>query len=152
MKILVKSLVLLLLACSFLAPVGQKGMAQNGDGDFVIVVHPSIPGSSITEANLKGIYLRDMRKWGNNNSEIIPVELESEDGVRTAFHSKLFNKTAAQMKAYWVNLRLAKNVPMPATEPDSAAAIKFVAKNSGAIAYVLPSAVDSSVKVLKLVK
>jgi ABC-type phosphate transport system substrate-binding protein len=144
-------LYLLLLPSYFLVPASPIGMAQGGD-DFVIIVHPSIPGTQITESSLKGIYLRDVRKWGASNMDILPVELEGEESVRAAFHTKIFSKTAAQMKAYWVNLRLSKNVPLPVAEQDSAAAKKFVAENKGAIAYVNPAQVDSSVKVLKLIR
>jgi ABC-type phosphate transport system substrate-binding protein len=147
-----KTLSLILLSCCLFAPSGRFTIAQNGGSDFVIIVNPSVPGTQIREAILKGIYLRDMVKWGNNNQDIVPVELEGDNDVRAAFHSQLFNKTAAQMRAYWINLRLSKHVPMPVTEPNSASAKKFVSRTAGAIAYVRPSEVDSSVKVLQLIR
>jgi ABC-type phosphate transport system substrate-binding protein len=143
---------LILLSCCVFVPSGHLTMAQHGGSEFVIIVNPSVPGTQIKEAILKGIYLRDMVKWGNNSQEIVLVDLEGDDEVRTAFHSRLFNKTAAQMKAYWINLRLSKHVPLPVTEPNSASARKFVSQTAGAIAYVRPSEVDSSVKVLQVIR
>jgi ABC-type phosphate transport system substrate-binding protein len=151
MRSYTKVLFLILLSCFAFAPGGRFTMAQNGGSDFVIIVNASVPGTQITEATLKGIYLRDMTRWGPNQ-DIILVDLEGDDDVRTAFHARLFSKTAGQMKTYWINLRLSKRIPMPVTEPNSASAKKFVSQTAGAIAYIRPSEVDSSVKVLRLIK
>ena len=121
-------------------------VAQSGDSDFVIVANKQMAGSSINKKALKGIYLREVKNWGNGN-EIIVVNLE--DGGD--FYQNLFGKSAVQMQAYWLNMRIKYSVDLPVTKKDSASVKQFVASNKGAIGFIKKSELDDSVKVLKIV-
>ena len=121
-------------------------VAQSGDSDFVIVANKQMAGSSINKKALKGIYLREVKNWGNGN-EIIVVNLE--DGGD--FYQNLFGKSAVQMQAYWLNMRIKYSVDLPVTKKDSASVKQFVASNKGAIGFIKKSELDDSVKELKII-
>jgi ABC-type phosphate transport system substrate-binding protein len=129
------------LVCYVIPSVAQADVA-----DFAIVANKQVQGSSIKLAALKGIYLREVRTWGNGG-EIIPVDLASAGD----FYQNLFGKSYVQMQAYWLNMRIKYSVDLPVTKKDAASAKKFIAQNKGAIGFLKNSDVDDSVKVLRLI-
>lgn len=121
-------------------------VAQSGNSDFVIIANKQTAGSSINKKALKGIYLREVKNWGNGN-EIIVVSL----GDGGDFYQNLFGKSTVQMQAYWLNMRIKYSVDLPVTKPDSSSVKQFVASNKGAIGFIRKSDLDDSVKVLNVV-
>jgi len=111
------------------------------------VANKALPGSSIPKASLKGIYLREIRNWGSGGSEIVPVDLSSEND----FYQNLFQKTRVQMQAYWLNMRVKYSVTLPVTKKDAESVKDFIAANKDAIGFLKPGDLDDKVKVLKLV-
>ena len=103
-------------------------------------------GSSIDKKALKGIYLREVKNWGNGN-KIIVVNLEDSGD----FYQNLFGKSAVQMQAYWLNMRIKYSVDLPVTQPDSDSVKQFVASNKGAIGFIRKSDLDDTVKVLNII-
>jgi ABC-type phosphate transport system substrate-binding protein len=103
-------------------------------------------GSSINVAALKGIYLREVRNWGNGGGEIVPVDLSSGN----TFYQNLFGKSYVQMQAYWLNMRIKYSVELPVSKKDAESVKQFVAETKGAIGFVKNSDVDDRVKVLKV--
>ncbi len=121
-------------------------VAQADVGDFVVVANKQVEGSSINLAALKGIYLREVKSWGNG-STIVPVDLSSAN----EFYQNLFGKTYVQMQAYWLNMRIKYSVDLPVTKKDAASAKKYIAENKGAIGFLKNTDVDDSIKVLKVI-
>jgi ABC-type phosphate transport system substrate-binding protein len=135
-----------LIAVGVLFSTGQI-IAQSGDSGYVVVANKQLPGSSIKTAVLKGIYLREMRNWGNNRGEIVPVDLTNCDD----FYQNLFGKTRVQMQVYWMNMRIKYSVELPVSKKDSESVKQFIADNAGAIGFIKSSDVDDRVKVLKVI-
>jgi ABC-type phosphate transport system substrate-binding protein len=121
--------------------------AESGDSEYVIVANKQLPGSTISTATLKGIYLREIRSWGGGGGEIIPVDLSSANG----FYQNLFGKSYVQMQAYWLNMRIKYSADLPVSKKDAGAVKQFISENKGAIGFVKNSDLDDTVKVLKLV-
>jgi ABC-type phosphate transport system substrate-binding protein len=121
-------------------------IAQSDSSEFAIVANKQMPGSSINVSVLKGIYLREVRSWGNGGGDIIPVDLAASGG----FYQNLFGKTYVQMQAYWLNMRIKYSVDLPISKKDAESVKQFVADNKGAIGFIKNSDVDDRVKVLKL--
>jgi len=115
--------------------------------EYVIVANKQLQGTSINKANLKGIYLREFKSWGNGGGEIVPVDLSSEDG----FYQNLFQKSYTQMQAYWLNMRIKYSVSLPVSKKDAESVKEFIASNKDAIGFLRSSDLDDRVKVLKLV-
>jgi ABC-type phosphate transport system substrate-binding protein len=117
------------------------------DSEYVVVANKQVQGASIGTAQLKGIYLREIRNWGNGGGEIVPVDLSTASG----FYQNLFGKTYVQMQAYWLNMRIKYSVDLPVTKKDAESAKQFISEKQGAIGFLKSSEVDDRVKVLKLV-
>jgi ABC-type phosphate transport system substrate-binding protein len=117
------------------------------DSEYVVVANKQVQGTSIGAAQLKGIYLREMRSWGNGGGDIVVVDL-SNSGT---FYQNLFGKSYVQMQAYWLNMRIKYSVDLPVTKKDAESVKQFVADNKGAIGFLKPSDVDDRVKILKVV-
>jgi ABC-type phosphate transport system substrate-binding protein len=118
------------------------------ESDFTIIANKSVVGTTINTATLKGIYLREVRSWGNGGGDIIPVDLSTASN----FYQNLFGKSYVQMQAYWLNMRVKYSADMPVSKKDADSVIKFVAENKGSIGFVKNSGdLDDKIKVLKLV-
>jgi ABC-type phosphate transport system substrate-binding protein len=115
--------------------------------EYIIVANKELAGSSIEKGSLKGIYLREIKTWGNDRSEIIPVDLNSEDD----FYKNLFQKSHTQMQAYWLNMRIKYSVNLPVVKKDPESVKEFIAANKNAIGFLKSSDLDDRVKVLKVI-
>jgi ABC-type phosphate transport system substrate-binding protein len=129
----------------FLMAGAAPSIAQSDE--YVIVANKQVQGSSINMAALKGIYLREVRSWGNGGGEIIPVDLSAASG----FYQNLFGKSYVQMQAYWLNMRIKYSVELPVSKKDAESVKQFIAENKGAIGFLKNSDLDDRVKVLKLI-
>ncbi|MBN2317802.1 MAG: hypothetical protein JXR49_01940 [Acidobacteria bacterium] len=134
------------LAVVFMMWNAVPSVAQSSNSDFIVVANKQMAGSSINKKALKGIYLREVKNWGNGN-KIIVVNLEGGGD----FYQNLFGKSLVQMQAYWLNMRIKYSVELPVTKKDSASVKQFVASNKGAIGFIDKNDLDDSVKVLKIV-
>ena len=119
--------------------------AQEGNSDYVVVANKGMAGTSIKTQALKGIYLREVKNWGNGD-KITVVDLEGSGD----FYENLFGKTCVQMQAYWLNMRIKYSVDLPVSKKDAASVKEFVASTTGSIGFIKKSDLDDSVKVLKV--
>jgi ABC-type phosphate transport system substrate-binding protein len=114
--------------------------------EYVVVANKQLPGSSINKAALKGIYLREVKTWGNGGGEIVPVDLSSEND----FYQNLFQKSYVQMQAYWLNMRIKYSVALPVSKKDAESVKEFIAANKDAIGFLKTADLDDRVKALKI--
>jgi ABC-type phosphate transport system substrate-binding protein len=117
------------------------------EDEYVIVANKQMAGGSIGVAQLKGIYLREVKSWGNGGGDIVVVDLSNSN----SFYQNLFGKTYVQMQAYWLNQRIKYSVDLPVTKKDAEGVKQFVADKKGAIGFLKAGDVDDRVKVLKVV-
>jgi ABC-type phosphate transport system substrate-binding protein len=115
--------------------------------EYLIVANKDLQGSSIEKDSLKGIYLREIKTWGNGGAVIIPVDLNSEND----FYKNLFQKNRTQMQAYWLNMRIKYSIDLPVAKKDAEGVKEFIAANKNAIGFLRSSDLDDRVKVLKVV-
>jgi ABC-type phosphate transport system substrate-binding protein len=130
----------IVLICCIVPSPGQSD-------EFVIVANKDMAGNSISQATIKGIYLREIKSWGNGGGSIIPVDLTS---VGSSFYQNLFGKSYVQMQAYWLNMRIKYSVDLPVSKKDPEAVKQFISENKGAIGFLKSGDVDDRVKVLKV--
>ena len=140
-KVLGISFVLTVILLCYAVP----SIAQ--EGGYVIVANKQLEGASINTAQLKGIYLREIRNWGNGGGEIVVVDLANSNG----FYENLFGKTYVQMQAYWLNMRIKYSVDLPVSKKNPDSVKQFIAQTKGAIGFLKKADVDDSVKVLSVV-
>jgi ABC-type phosphate transport system substrate-binding protein len=116
------------------------------EDEYVIVANKDLQGNSIPATTIKGIYLREIKSWGNGGGQIIAVDLASGGN----FYQNLFGKSYVQMQAYWLNMRIKYSVDLPVTKKDSEAVKQYISENKGAIGFIKSGEVDDRVKVLKM--
>jgi ABC-type phosphate transport system substrate-binding protein len=114
--------------------------------EYVVVANKQLPGSTINKAALKGIYLREVKTWGNGGGEIIPVDLSTEND----FYQNLFQKSYVQMQAYWLNMRIKYSVSLPVSKKDAESVKEFINANKDAIGFLKTGDLDDRVKALKI--
>jgi ABC-type phosphate transport system substrate-binding protein len=114
--------------------------------EYVVVANKQLPGSTINKAALRGIYLREVKTWGNGGGEIIPVDLSTEND----FYQNLFQKSYVQMQAYWLNMRIKYSVSLPVSKKDAESVKEFIAANKDSIGFLKSGDLDDRVKALKV--
>jgi ABC-type phosphate transport system substrate-binding protein len=142
MKMLVGLSICIAIGMMFFA---SSSFAQTDE--YIVVANKQLAGNTINKASLKGIYLREVRNWGNGGAEIVPVDLSTEDN----FYQNLFAKSYVQMQAYWMKMRINYNANMPVTKKDAESVKEFIASNKDAIGFIKSSDMDDRVKALKIV-
>lgn len=110
--------------------------------EIAVVVHPENPAASMTAEQVAAIYL-------GKNSRLRPVDLPDSAALYHWFYYKVTGRDAVQ-----ISIARAKLIatPPPKIAPDSTVAVRYVAANKRAIAYVDRRAVDASVKVVMTIQ
>jgi ABC-type phosphate transport system substrate-binding protein len=107
--------------------------------ELVVIVNPRSPAASMTPEEVADVYL-------GKNASFAPVDLPESGAARADFYKKVAGKDSAQVKALWARLVFTGRMQPPKEVSSSSEALKYVAGNDKAIAYIEKSAVDSSVK------
>ena len=114
--------------------------------DIAVVVHPS-NASAVSADDLNRLFLGRTSSFADG-SKATPLNLAEGQAARDEFDSKVLNRSAAQLKAYWSKLVFTGKGTPPkelATDADVKAA---VAADPTAIGYIDAAAVDATVKVV----
>jgi ABC-type phosphate transport system substrate-binding protein len=107
--------------------------------EVVVIVNPKHPAASMTAEQVASVYL-------GKDASLAPADLPESAAQRNEFYTKVAGKDSAQVKAIWARLVFTGKTQPPKELGNSADAVKFVAGNDKAIAYVDKGAVDGSVK------
>ena len=113
--------------------------------ELVVIVNPKNGAASMTAEQVANIYL-------GKDGAFAPADLPESAAQRNEFYSKVAGKDSAQVKAIWARLVFTGKTQPPKEFGSSAEAVKFVAGNEKAIAYVEKSSVDASVKTVLAVQ
>jgi hypothetical protein len=115
------------------------GGASLANAEIVVVVNPKSPLANMTAEQVANVYL-------GKDGSFSPADLPESAGARDEFYKKVAGKDSAQVKAIWARLVFTGKTQPPKELSSSADAIKYVAGNDKAIAYVEKGALDGSVK------
>ena len=107
--------------------------------EVVVIVNARHPAAAMSPEQIANVYL-------GKDSSFAPLDLPESATLRQEFYKKVAGKDAAQLKAMWARLIFTGKAQPPKQVGNSAEAVKQVAGNDRAIAYVDRSAVDASVK------
>jgi ABC-type phosphate transport system substrate-binding protein len=104
---------------------------------FVVIVHPTVTGTSIRRADLGAVFLKKALRWSGGGGLAVPVDQSGTSSVRMAFSEGVLGQPVAQVVQYWQKqmFSAARTSPPPVKASD-AEVIEFVAKNAGAVGYV----------------
>lgn len=129
----------LLAALLSVASVAQAGV--------VVVMSSKSDVSSLSKAQVSQIFLAKTDALPNGRVAK-PVDQAEGSAVRNEFYTKVADKSAAQMKAYWSQLTFTGKAQPPRKVSGDAAVKAALGENPAAIGYISDGAVDGSVKVV----
>jgi len=128
------------------------GVAAAADA-FVVIVHPSVTGSSVRRADLGAVFLKKASRWSGGGGLAVPVDQSGASPVRIAFSEGVLRQPVAQVVQYWQKQMFsAARLSPPPVKATDADVIAFVAKNAGAVGYVTASTpLPAAVRTLALI-
>jgi ABC-type phosphate transport system substrate-binding protein len=119
------------------------GAAQ---AEIAVVVNPA-NANAVSADDLSRLFLGRSSSFADG-SKATPLNLAEGQAARDEFDSKVLNRSAAQLKAYWSKLVFTGKGTPPKELADDAAVKAAIAADSSAIGYISSGSVDSSVKVV----
>jgi hypothetical protein len=135
------------MAALALLPWPRPAAAQ--DTGFKIIVHPDNPAAGVDAARLRDAYLKKTAAWSDGRA-IRAIDLSSRHAVREQFGRRVLKKTPTQLRYYW-NRQVFSGKGVPPTQVDSpAAAVDYVLRHPGAVAYLPGDADAGEAKVIAL--
>ena len=147
-----KKVILLIIALSIV--FFEALSVANETGAFKVIVHASNPESELTKKDISKLFLKKVKKWENSKEAVLPVDLMSDSPVRETFSKAIHGRKVSSIKAYWQKQIFSGRGVPPEEKKSDEEVLKYVAKNAGAIGYILESAEINpyEVKVLKIAK
>lgn len=112
---------------------------------LAVIVNPS-RGDRLDRRDVTRIYLRTRRFW-NDGSPIVPLNLEAGSPARTLFTARVFDLDQAHLTAFW-NAQYFHGIFPPTVLSSSESVKRYVANDPRAIGYVDTHDVDETVKVV----
>lgn len=137
------------LALGFLAAGDPLGAA--GELGVAVVVNATNSVNELSPEEVARLFLKKVRTWPDGRMAA-PVDQPGTSPVRAQFGKEILRLSLGQQKEYWMTQTLSgRELPPKALEGD-AAVLDFVGTQTGAIAYVSPSAaLPPTVKAVKVV-
>ena len=118
--------------------------------DIVFIANKNVGADTLTQTDIKNIFLGVMRKWPDQKKiNFAVLNINSQDvAVHETFTKKYTHKTTGQFQRYWRNQLFTGNQKMPPICRNEKEMIRFVESQDGAIGYVSSSAPIQNVKVI----
>src|ERR1700676_4961504 len=121
----------------------------NRKEEFVVIVHASNRFDALSRSKLSYAFLRKVSRWPWG-AEVAPADLAANEPIRREFVQQVLQMTEEQLAGYWIDQRATRGVSPPVEVRDAAGAKLWVASRPGGIAYIPSSALDGTVKVLRV--
>ena len=142
---------ILLIAFVLLLGTPRSSAVVNAEPTFVVIVNGKNGARALDRKTLTDMFLKKRTLWGDD-AAIQPVDQARNAQVRKQFSEQVLGRTVSAVRTYWNRLVFSgRGVPPPelATDDD---VVKYVAKNRGAIGYVMGSVnlKDAGVRVIEV--
>jgi hypothetical protein len=116
---------------------------------FVVIVHPSNRFDALSRSKVTYLFLRKVSRWPWG-AEVAALDLAANEPIRREFLQQVLQMTEEQLSEYWIDQRATRGVSPPLQVRNAAAAKLWVAARPGGIAYIPSSALDGTVKALRM--
>jgi ABC-type phosphate transport system substrate-binding protein len=123
-----------LAALTLLLTLRVQAAAAEG---FVVIVNPSVPGTSVHRADLAAVFMKKATRWGDG-SPASPVDQSGTSPVRKAFSDSVLQLPVTAVLQYWQRQLLSPSgqVRIPVVKGSDEEVLAYVAKTGGAVGYV----------------
>lgn len=126
----------LTVACSWLLFAAPSPAQAE---ELVIIVNAANPNAALSLAQAKSYFMKKTGTW-QNGEKVRPVDRDGETPERKALLAKVLGLSSDELKRYWIERQYASADQPPASVPDDASVLKFVAFFKGGIGFVSKSA------------
>lgn len=106
--------------------------------DFKVVVNGNNSMTSIDAGHLSKIFLKKVKRWPDG-SEVVPVDLAPDSGVRERFSKYVHGRKIDAIKSYWQRQLFSGKAVPPVQFSSERDLLFFVSDIPGAIGYVSDS-------------
>jgi ABC-type phosphate transport system substrate-binding protein len=134
--------------CIFIVSLIFALAAKTLAADFVVVVHTENALSWMTEQDIKQIFLGKKTTWPNDRT--IDIIIQEDSDAHAGFTQEILGKTSQQFMIYWKKMLFTGKGLLPRSVRTDAEVKAFIASNPDAIGYILPDALDDTVKKLEV--
>lgn len=114
---------------------------------LVVIVNPGSGVDALSRDDAVNIFMGRYRKLPSGIAAL-PIDIGGSNPRRKQFYTLLLNCDLADIDAYWARLVFSGQTSPPQQVADDKTAVRLVAGNRNAIAYVDGDAVDGRVKVV----
>jgi ABC-type phosphate transport system substrate-binding protein len=131
--------------------VGLSATSMLACADVVVVISAKSAVSSLTNEQAADIFLRKVSTLPDGGPAV-PIDQPEGTDAKEQFYSKVANKNAAQLKAYWSKQIFTGKGRPPKEARDNAEVKHLVVNNPDMIGYIDKNAVDATVKIVLTIK
>jgi ABC-type phosphate transport system substrate-binding protein len=124
-------------------------LASAAHADVAVIVHAKNTIATLSPREVQDIFLGRTRTFPNGRYAFV---IDQPSPMRDAFYQTLTQRSVDQINAYWARLLFTGQASPPLRLPDDEAVLKTVRENEGAIGYVDAARLDSSVRLLLVLK
>ena len=128
-----KHILTIIFLSSFVA-LGTIFAANLSAEEIAIIVNEEGPLTQISEAEIKEIYLGNIKFMGGVT--VAPIHY-SEGPVKDVFLASIVKMNSKKYRLYWTKKIFQEGGHVPAVQNSFQLIVSFVSKNKGAIGYVL---------------
>jgi ABC-type phosphate transport system substrate-binding protein len=102
--------------------------------DIIIIANKDVPDSTLTQDEIKKIFLGRMVHWSDNSR--IHAATVRDEGIHEKFLKQYLEKTEAKWKIYWKRMVFTGRGVPPKSINTEAELIAYVAETKGALGYI----------------
>jgi hypothetical protein len=135
-----------LVACGLWISRDAPGSARD---EIAVIVHPSNRFDSLSRSRLNYLFLRKVSRWPWG-AEAVPIDLAEGAPIRKRFAETILGIGEEQLAEYWIDQRATRGMSPPLQVQDAAAVRQCVAARPGGIGYIPSSALDNTVKAIRI--
>ena len=117
------------------------------ESNIVVVVHPSNSINTMTQDEIRRIYL-GKNKLFENGSSVAPIDAQKRSSRRLEFYKKVVEKNPSQISSYWSRLIFTGKGAPPRVIDSDDEILAWVESHSNSIAYINKQRVTKGVKVV----
>jgi hypothetical protein len=117
--------------------------------EIAVIVHPSNKFDSLSRARINYLFLRTVSRWPWG-AEVMPIDFPEGAPIRRRFVDAILGTGEEQLAEYWIDQRATRGMSPPLRVKDAVAVRQWVAAKPGGIGYIPSSALDNTVKSIRI--
>lgn len=126
----------------------KTSSAQNGE--LAVIVNTNNPVESMSESEIKNIYLKKRKSHWPNGEKIRPIDRLGSP-MQKSFLGKVLKMSIQEFERYWIEKQYVHAESPPKRVADDSQIIKFVETFKGAIGFVDKKSFNGEAKKIKTV-